>query len=205
MPSPSQRESGSTRELADDTLVDLCRDQLPYRTEAYEALVARYQRLVLGVCRRYLGSTPDAEEVCQDVFVRVYRFVSGFEKRCSFKSWLMQIAHNLCATQRRKMTRRAHFEVDPEGDLAARNERSAFLKPGPSVADLALNCLSKEDRHVLILRYVADLSIQEVADVLSINLSATKMRLYRAVERFQTAYAEERNRGRDRSGSLERD
>lgn len=175
---------------SDDVLVASCKAELPHGTIAFEKLVRRYEPLVYRTCLRYLKSESDAEEATQDVFLRLFFNMDRFRGRASFKTWLFRIVTNICASKYRSLRRtgeqqRAYFEhlelieqeVQPLGNLD--------LGDGPIMA--ALDTLSKEDRAVLILRHVSELSFEEISEVLGLKLSASKMRLYRAEQRLIAA------------------
>lgn len=179
---------------SDSELVRRCRTELPYNTAAFEALVSRYETRVFRTCRHYLGSDADAEEVTQDVFLRVFRGLHSFAEKASFSTWLFRIVHNECATRYSKIKRRA------EGREEYRRHRMSeppLAQPEPSQASAlgdrvqeTLSGLPDDDRQVLVLRYVGDLSLKEVARAMGIKLSAAKMRLYRAQQRFRERHEE---------------
>ncbi len=177
---------------SDDQLVAQAKAEHPYDTRSFETLVRRYEPRVFEACMRYLGNEQDAQEVSQDIFMRVFHGLGTFEGRASYRTWLFRIARNECASRYRKRKLgearrdaiRAHF-ID-EGPRAVRAPPSREGWTGP--VGETLSRLSQEDREVLILRHIAELALQEIADALEIGLSATKMRLYRAEERFRTEY-----------------
>lgn len=178
--------------ISDEQLVAQAQVELPYNTRSFEALARRHEPRVFEACVRYLGNELDAEEVSQDVFMRVFHGLPQFEGRASFRTWLFRITRNECASRYRKRKRaeerRAaiHLHALAERDTTvppSETERGWTGPVGEAVAQL-----SEEDREVLILRHIGELSFQEVAESLEIRLSAAKMRLYRAEERFRTAY-----------------
>ena len=161
--------------------MELAKRELPYQMRAYEQLMSRYEKLLFSVCLRLLGNRLDAEDVAQDVMLKVFGSIQKFEERAMFKTWLLRIARNECIDrQRRQAVSRRYME-------AARNEpvvyEDAGVEDDPVTA--LLDRMDQSDREVLTLRYVADFSLQEVADIVGIGLSATKMRLYRATDRLR--------------------
>jgi RNA polymerase sigma-70 factor (ECF subfamily) len=183
--------------VRDAGLVELCQIQLPYSTEAFEVLVRRHEPQVFRTCWRYLGDAQEAEEASQDAFVRVFRGLARFEWRSSFRTWLFRIVHNVCVTRRRRrathVAREAAYlehtrgEIELEGSFES-GTAHAGEDFAPGAVREAVERLSEADRQVLVLRFVSDLQLEEIAEVLELALSATKMRLYRAMERFQRAY-----------------
>ena len=174
----------------DDDLIALCKAELPYVTTAFEKLVRHYEPLVYQTCLRYLKSENDAEEATQDVFLRLFFNIEKFDGRSSFKTWLFRIVANICASKYRSLRRnkeqkQAYFEHLE----FIQHEDPSYHDPervdGPLMS--ALDTLSAEDREILILRHVSDLSFQEISEVLELKLSASKMRLYRAEQRLRAS------------------
>jgi RNA polymerase sigma-70 factor (ECF subfamily) len=179
--------------LTDEKLVDRCRQELPYVTTAFEALLRRYEHLVFRTCQRYLRNEQEAEEACQDAFLRVFHALPRFKSRSSFRTWLFRIVANVCATRYAKLKKAA-------GQLSDYYEEAITDPPCggvPGPADLeeisgvigdGLDMLAPNDRQVLVLRHISGLSLDELSEALNLGLSATKMRLYRAELRLKMAY-----------------
>ena len=175
---------------SDDVLVASCKAEKPYGTAAFEKLVRRYEPLVYRTCFRYLKSENDAEEATQDVFLRLFFNMDRFDGRASFKTWLFRIVTNICASKYRSLRRireqqQAYFEHLELSEQDIRSSDALDLVDGPLVG--ALDALSAEDREILILRHVSELSFLEISEVLGLKLSASKMRLYRAEQRLKAA------------------
>lgn len=175
---------------SDDALVASCKAELPYVTTAFEKLVRRYDPLVYRTSLRYLRSENDAEEATQDVFLRLFFNIDRFGGRASFKTWLFRIVANVCASKYRslrhiKEQQQAYFEHLELIEQEVQPLDNLDLRDGPIMA--ALDTLSAEDREILILRHVSELSFQEISEVLGLKLSASKMRLYRAGQRLKAA------------------
>lgn len=168
---------------ADAPLVAQAQRELPYRTTAYEALMQRHQGLLYGVCRRLLNSDADAEDVCQDVMFKVFGALKRFEGRSSFKTWMLRIATNTCANVLDK--RRRAQEVTAAWSAEMADQATSHIATDSFDLTTLLERLSPEERQILTLRYVADLSLQEIAEVCQLGLSAAKMRLYRATDQLR--------------------
>lgn len=169
------------RELDDAALVAQACEELPYRTRAYEELMRRHERLMFGVCLRLVGSRPDAEDLTQDVMLKIFAKLASFEGRSSFKTWLVRVTRNACKDWLKKKAISRQYtntlanEPQEQPTIEYREDRLVGL----------LSELSPADREILTLRFVADLSLQEIAETADLSLSATKMRLYRSIERLQ--------------------
>ena len=178
-------------ELSDERLVALCQKELPYKLDAYRELLRRHEPLVHNTCVRMLGNVMDAEEVCQDAFLRIYHKIAQFEGRSAFKTWLFKIVYNLCLEKRRSLARRSEKDttvaeaISLDADTTEDQEIQATVT---SQVHEAINKLRGDDRRLIILRYISGLSIADMAQVLDIGLSAAKMRLYRAQEKFKEVY-----------------
>lgn len=169
------------KRMDDAELVKLAQKELPYGMRAYEELVHRHEAVLYAVCVRLLGTREDAEDVSQDVMLKVFTSIKRFEGRSSFKTWLLRIATNTCTDWLKKRV------VADRYSESLRNEPLAFSEQTHD-DDHALRLLRQmtaDERQILTLRFVADLNLQEIADSLNLSLSATKMRLYRATEKLR--------------------
>ena len=162
----------------------------------------RYRDRVINTAYRFLGDPHDAEEVAQEVFLKVYRGLPAFRAESSFSTWLYRITVNTCKNELRRRSRQPTL-LDPDGstELAEVLESLGVLLPTePSLEEVViarqerdaiqemLNRLSLTDREALILRDVQGLNYQEIAEVLGIGLSAAKMRVRRARLAFREIY-----------------
>ena len=162
---------------------------------AWEALVRREQRRVYGLCYRFTGSAADAEDLTQDVFLKVYRNLQSFDPaRASLDVWLTALTRNLLVDHyRRSRLERASDSLDEplgEGNEAAtRAERLPDPRGSQEqhVAGLelrsrvqaALARVTPELREAVILRDLQDLDYREIAEVLGIPQGTVKSRISR--------------------------
>jgi len=175
----------------DVELVKQAQKELPYRATAYEALMKRHDQLLYRVCYRLLGNPDDAKDVSQEVMIKVFGYLPKFEGRSMFKTWLMQIARNTCFTMQAKLKRQRELRdiLEHETDEGAGDR---ILTEAMDV-DTILSTLNKQDKEVLVMRYIAELQFDEIAEVCDISLSAAKMRVYRATEALKKKMATENN------------
>lgn len=167
----------------DAALVALAQQELPYRTAAYEELMRKHQRLLLRICYKMLGNQHDAEDMCQEVMLKVFGALPSFEGRSSFKTWLSRIATNTCINAYDKIKRNNNFKRMMTDDPTVVTETK--ISSTKRDVDKAMALLDLKDRQLLTLRYVSDLKIEDIADISNLSLSAAKMRLYRAQEKLQ--------------------
>lgn len=173
--------------LNDEQLIALSRQKEWLRASAFSVLMTRYENKIYLFCLRHLRHEEDAREACQEAFLRVYRYLWQFEGRASFKTWLYRIAKNQCATLAGKRKReRNHLDIAEFVDILPAQQRHDDLERGHIVALLAT--LTIKDQIVIQRRFFEDQSLEKLAQQLNISLSAAKMRLYRALERFKNTY-----------------
>ena len=154
--------------------------------DAFEELVGRHYPGCLRYATRMLGNRADAEEVVQDTFVRAYRALPRYEPRDRFHAWLYRILINRCRTVGARGIRRSRHLYNYS--LAAGPQAAPPPTVGdgllPRITDAMLE-LPDEYREAFLLKYVEDLSYQEMSDLTGAGISALKMRVKRARERLQ--------------------
>jgi RNA polymerase sigma-70 factor, ECF subfamily len=158
-------------------------------TAAFEQLVERHQRLVIGTVGRMLGSASDAEDIAQQVFVRVWKNVNRYEPRAKFTTWLLKITRNLVFNELRRRSRHPAVPLQSQTE-----EEERPLKDEHAVApdatllehelqeavDAAIARLPETQRMAVILRRYEELSYEEIAEALDQSVSAVKSLLFRA-------------------------
>lgn len=159
---------------------------------SFEELVGRYETKAYNLALRLTRNPEDAEEVLQDVFVTVYRKVSGFEGKAKFSSWLYRITVNAAFMKLRKRKQNKSISLTEmlpqiqnkaiEQDIAfgARADSRAVHGEIRDALRAAIDRLPEEYRAVFMLRDVDGLSNQEVGKLLKLTTPAVKSRLHRA-------------------------
>jgi RNA polymerase sigma-70 factor, ECF subfamily len=151
---------------------------------AFETIVRQYQTPLFNYVLRVLaGDRALAEDICQEVFMRVHHALPGFDHRCQFSTWLFQVAKHRVVDELRTRERRgrAPLELDsvPQIQLS--------VAPNESVESMdavwrAIAALSLDLKMALLLRDVVGLSYAEIADALETTLATVKWRIYKARE-----------------------
>ena len=170
---------------------------------AYETLLSRFQQPVYNLALRLLGDTSDAADVVQEVFLKVFRNVGHFRGQSSLKTWIYRITVNEAHNQRRWFFRHRQREVGLEEEAEEARSMAQVLPDGsPSPFDyvfdrerqsLIENALSKINptfREVVVLRDIADLSYDEIAEVLQLSLGTVKSRILRGREALRQELAD---------------
>jgi RNA polymerase sigma-70 factor, ECF subfamily len=159
---------------------------------AFNLIVRAYETPVYNYVLRLVGDRALAEDLTQEVFLRVYQGLPKFSLRCRFTTWLFQVTKNrvldeLRASERRPRSTVALDDIPPLEVLDAPAERvEAMDAVWRSVEDLNVDL-----KMALLLRDVVGLSYTEIADSLEITLATVKWRIYKAREEVQLALARE--------------
>jgi len=153
--------------------------------ESFGSLVEAYQKPVFNLCYRMLGNANDAEDAAQESFIRAYRHLRRYNPKRSFATWLLSIASHYCIDcLRKKQLPTMSTAVIPEEtvpDTAAPNpERKIFSLEKQTEIQTLLEKINPTDRAAIIFRYWYDYSEVEIAEALSLSVSAVKSRLFRA-------------------------
>jgi RNA polymerase sigma-70 factor (ECF subfamily) len=154
--------------------------------QAFARLVELYQKPVYNLCYRMLGNPGDAEDAAQESFLRAYKNLRRYDSARPFATWLLSIASHYCIDQLRKRRFNA-FSLDdderawlepPDPGMGPETTLSVHEKQA-QVQELLEN-LSPKDRAAVVMRYWYDYSYEEIAQELSLTVSAVKSRLHRS-------------------------
>jgi len=162
--------------------------------EAFEELVRRYEDRLYRLSFRMLGNHHDALDAVQEILMKLMAALPKFEGRSRFGTWLYRLAANTCLDLRRKRGRSAAESLDatlqysPGASLAMLEENQSVETPDEYVdhqyrenlVRAALEQLPENQRQLLVLRDIEDLSNSQVAEMLGIEVGALKARLHRA-------------------------
>lgn len=152
--------------------------------EAFEQLVKRFQRRVYGFAYRYIRDADEAQDLVQEIFLRLYRKLGRFDARRPFEPWLWRVAANVCANYLDKRVPKP-TGLQQDGDGAASAAPPALLEETRLGA--ALSRLPPAYRLLLALHYQADMPLAEIAGTLGVSEMTVKSRLYRARSQLQNA------------------
>jgi RNA polymerase sigma-70 factor (ECF subfamily) len=151
-------------------------------TSAFEPLVTRYQRVLYTVAFRLLGNAEDARDATQNTFVRAYARLDTFDPSRRFFSWIYRIAVNESLNLRR--TQRPHDPLPETLETSAGAMEQVAARELSERVQAALMTLSSEQREVIVMRHFADLSYEEIAEMLEIPEKTVKSRLFLARQRL---------------------
>jgi RNA polymerase sigma-70 factor (ECF subfamily) len=157
---------------------------------AFEKLILSYEKMIYNYCLRMTNSREDAEDLTQEVFIRLYKSLKRFRGRSKFSTYVYRIAHNICIDHYRKskvgiifLSQPKNSEDDREMDLPAAEpspEETALQK---EQQELLLQCIAQlkpNYRTIIVLREIQERSYEEIAEILNMPLGTVKSHLSRA-------------------------
>lgn len=162
---------------------------------AIEVLVHRYQNYVFRLCYLVMGSEQDAEDMTQECFIRACRALPRFEIRpgASFEAWLYRIAINCCRSRMRRKWYQVLPWPDPSPPMVTEleDQPDRLLMRGEQRGEImeAIDSLGDKHRLVVIMRYYAGLSNEEIARTLNIPSGTVRSRLHIARQRLRALLA----------------
>src|SRR3954463_6133609 len=177
--------------------------------KAFVELVRRHNRSIYNFVLRQLRVPSVAEDVTQDVFMRLVQNAAEFKHEARFSTWLYTIARNLCIDQLRKLSHRRHPSLDqpqrdgaepsdsrPLGDTVADTNAQASAEHGALSSEVrssivkAVDSLPDDQREVFLLREVANLPFKEIAEITGVGENTVKSRMRYALDRLKDALCE---------------
>jgi RNA polymerase sigma-70 factor (ECF subfamily) len=162
---------------------------------AWEEIVQRYNRRIYNICYRFAGSPDDAQDLTQEVFIRMYRTLNSYDfERGAFMTWVTTLTRNLLVdhfrkTKQDRMTDSLDANPSDHEDAMPLGDRIPDQGPSPDsgvqsreareTVHLALQKLSPELREAVILRDLQDMDYKEIATVLKVPEGTVKSRINR--------------------------
>lgn len=159
---------------------------------AFEQLIEGYQKKVFNIAYRMLGNYDDANEIAQEVFIRVFKSISKFKEESAFSTWIYRITTNTCLDELRKRKNRKVISLDEDvkyDDIEIKRQ-IVDDKPTPDViaeknevrqaVKKAIDSLSEDHRLVIVLRDLQDLPYDEIARTTGVPEGTVKSRINRA-------------------------
>lgn len=169
---------------------------------AFESLVKRYQGPLLNFTARYLGDRATAEDLTQEVFLRIYRAAPRFQAKTRVSSWVFRIAYNLLLTEKSRRRRQrdlceAIYQSRKEADQEPFYEPSESFELEEEILS-ALAGLPGNQRAALLLRINEDLSYLEIGEVLGVGVQSVESLLFRARKNLRRSLGRMKKQGETR-------
>lgn len=160
---------------------------------AFAELVELYKDKIFHLAYRMLGNKQEAEDIVQETFMRLYSNLHRYDETQKFSTWIFRIGTNLCIDQLRK--RKLTYSLDAEVTDGEGNDYYAMMPSDEDTPEKQV-IVSETQRHIrkiidnmpdkyksiIVLRYLHDLSLQEISDVLDLPITTIKTRLHRGRE-----------------------
>jgi RNA polymerase sigma-70 factor (ECF subfamily) len=154
--------------------------------QAYSELVERYREYVFTLALRFCRNREDAEEVAQDIFIKVYRSLADFKGTSKFSTWLYTITYNTSVTFLRKRKMDTRSIDDEQTFVQLENQESSFganqmeQKSRVNHVNEAIRQLSADDAQIITLFYKGEQSLEEIGMIMGMEPNTVKVRLHRA-------------------------
>ena len=153
---------------------------------AFEPLIAKYEKPIFNLMYRTTGSMDDAVELTQEAFLKAYDKLDQFQQGRSFFSWLYALAVNIGRDYLRRKKRlppSIHDNAGPIGEIVLHQD--PLLSEEVQSVIKALDQLPLDYREALVLRFREERSMQEIAEILDLSVSGAKMRVHRGLEKLR--------------------
>lgn len=169
-------------------------------TLIFEILYDRYDQVVYNKCLGFARNADEAQDLAQDIFLKLFVKLSTFKGKSKFSTWLYAFTYNHCVnyvnrSTARKIDQRSVDAESLEGSMYSPEEDEGIYKLKVEKLKEALELISPEEKMILLLKYQDFLSIKELEEVLGIGESAVKMRLKRAKDKLINVYTNRENHG----------
>ncbi|HWJ79025.1 MAG TPA: RNA polymerase sigma factor SigW [Niallia sp.] len=160
---------------------------------AFGDIIEIYKDKVFQICYRMLGNRHEAEDIAQEAFIRAYVNIQRFNIELKFSTWLYRIATNLCIDRIRKKKPDYYLDAEvpgtdglnmysqiaAEGRLPEDDVESLELQ---AMIQLEISKLPEKYRSVIVLKYIEELSLNEISEILELPLGTVKTRIHRGRE-----------------------
>lgn len=161
--------------------------------DAYTEIVDLYQARLYQVCYRMLGNKHEAEDITQEAFLRAFINLHSFDQKRKFSTWIFRIATNLCIDRIRKKKPDYHLDAQVPGtdgldmysQIAASEELPVEQLEKMEMQEriqYEINRLPDKYRSVIVLKYMEELPLQEISEILDLPLGTVKTRIHRGRE-----------------------
>jgi RNA polymerase sigma-70 factor, ECF subfamily len=200
-----------------DAEADLVRRCLDGDATAWDALVREHWKRVFNIAYKFVAQLDEAEDLTQEIFVKLFSALPTYDRRASFETWLTRVSRNLCIDryrQRRREEARFTGEVDPDAipleELVSRPDATLEQRDEIAMVRVAMARLPATYRHPVVLRDIHELSYEEIAQRLQLPEGTVKSRInrgrrelarhLRALQGHGAEHASRGPRSRDRQG-----
>jgi RNA polymerase sigma factor (sigma-70 family) len=169
--------------MTNDPDIALVDEIIAGEQHAFATLVDKHKSYAFTIAFKILQNRPEAEEAAQDSFIKAYHNLKGFNRQSKFSTWLYRIVFNTAITYKRK--NRHQLQSIDNVSLGLYDEHSGVEKDDKKkYLDLALARLNETDRTALVLFYLEEFSLEEIAEIMEMQANTIKVRIHRARHRL---------------------
>jgi len=176
---------------SNDQIIEGCKNG---KRHAFNMLYKKYAPLLLGVCLRYSSSKPEAEDVLQEGFIKVFKNIGSYEGRGSFEGWLKRIMVNTAINHYKSLKKHLHHEeIDNDKGISDETDEGyvdAYSDFSPEQLMRMINSLPDGYRMVFNLYVFEGMSHKEIAEILDFQVSTSKSQLSKARRLLRTRIQE---------------
>lgn len=185
----------SAKRLSDKQIVSLVVDN--ERPEFLSEIYSRYSAKVFGTCLTYVKDRNLAEDLCHDIFIRIFTKINSFSGKSSLSTWIFSITRNYCIDYlRKKRNNKISFmedfidKVDFESEFKFELKEEEEPKVTLDELEKVFPMVKEDEVAIIMMKYYDGMSICDIKDKLQISTSAAKMRVKRAKDKVRTLYLE---------------
>lgn len=166
---------------------------------AFEELISSYEKLIFNASYRMMGNTQDAEDISQEVIIKVYKNLAACKSAAAFKSWLFRIINNSCIDEMRRRKGKTALSLDAsqnDGESYIENpvlrdditpESEYLRKDTNKKIQQAIDNLPPDYKAVIVMRDINGMSYEEIAEVLALSMGTVKSRIARGRKKLMLA------------------
>ncbi|WP_313893028.1 RNA polymerase sigma factor [Psychrobacillus sp.] len=161
--------------------------------QAYAHIINKYKNPLFGTILRMTKNPHDAQDLVQEAFIKVYDQLDKYDKKGSFSGWLYRVAINHCMDEfRKKRYKMKQVEIDEEKVVHVNHPEVIYLKNEKSrQLERLIATLPKDERMIILLRYVNELSYSEISELVEVPLSDVRNKLHRAKKKMRDTVKQE--------------
>lgn len=160
--------------------------------DAFSQIIDKYEKMVYNLAYRIFNNTSDAEDMTQEIFIKIYKNIYKCEGKQSIKAWVYTIAYNTCIDEVRKRKGKNNISLDMEIEGEENSfslnipsneytpESALLEKEGLLEIEQAINSLNEVNKTLIFLRDIKGLSYNEISEIMQLNIGTVKSRLNRA-------------------------
>jgi len=177
------------KKYTDEELVSLLQQG---NTRYFSVLSEKHEPYILKKCKSYVKDEDTAEDLCQEILIKVFLKINNFEHKANFSTWLYSIIHNTCIDFLRKNKRNTRQVLTEKMIDEVADMIDEVDEVPEELSEVILNKLleeiSPDEKLILLLKYKEKHSIKDIQTSLNLSESAVKMRLKRAKEKINKLY-----------------